>query len=64
MSDCTIKTVQLELPDVTITETPHLTCLTAVTPEEDSAKKRANNDGEEMEITMDEEKAYKPGAEI
>ena len=40
------------------------TCLTAVTLEEDSAKKRANNDGEEMEITMDEETAYKSRAEI
>ena len=64
MSDCTIKTVQLELPNVTITESPHLTCLTAVTPAEGSEEKRVNNDGEEMEIAMDEEGANKPGAEI
>ena len=64
MSDCTIRDCTIRAPYDTITESPHLTCLTAVTPAEDSEEKRVNNDGEEMEIAMDEEGANKPGAEI
>ena len=64
MSDCTIRDCTIRAPDVTITESPHLTCLTAVTQAEDSEEKRVNNDGEEMEIAMDEEGAKKTGVKI
>ena len=56
MSDCAKKTFH----DTIMEHSPHSTCLTAVTPAEDSEEKGLNQNGEKMETTLDKEDASDP----